>query len=100
MTFGMHWAKHSRTKRGLGPERSQGENGEILVQFARRHAAQTGPDAPDYYIFGHRHIMLDTPIPPHSRVIILGEWLYLFSYGEMDATGFQLKQFDPPTDKA
>jgi UDP-2,3-diacylglucosamine hydrolase len=100
MTIGMQWAKHSRIKRGLGPEQSKGENQEILVQFAQRHAAQAGPDAPDYYIFGHRHIMLDTLIPSNCRVFILGEWLYLFSYGEMDETGFHLKRFDPPTDPA
>lgn len=94
MGFGLLWAKHSRLKRGPGPERYLGEDREHLVLFAKGHAAQAGDNAPDYYIFGHRHIMLDLSIDRKSRLIILGEWFYLFSYGVMDEQGFELCTFE------
>lgn len=92
--FGMQWAKHSRLKRGPGPETYLGEEKEHLVLYAKQDAARRGNEAPDYYIFGHRHILLDLSISVKSRVIILGEWFYHYSYGVLDDNGFELFTFD------
>jgi len=92
--FGLQWAKHSRLKRGPGPEVYLGEDKEFQVQFAKQDALRRGKDAPDFYIFGHRHILLDLSISATSRVIILGEWFYHYSYGVLDDNGFELHTFE------
>jgi len=91
MGFGLNWAKHSRLKRGPGPEIYLGEDKEHLVQFAKEHTKKAGDKAPDLYIFGHRHILLDLSLSSSSRIIILGEWFYHYSYGVMDENGFELR---------
>jgi len=91
MGFGLNWAKHSRLKRGPGPEIYLGEDKEHLVQFAKEHTKKAGDKAPDLYIFGHRHILLDLSLSSSSRIIILGEWFYHYSYGVMDEQGFELR---------
>lgn len=94
IAFGLNWAKHSREKRGDGPETYLGEEKEHLVQYSKNHAAKAGNDAPDFYIYGHRHILLDLGITSKSRVIILGEWFYHFSYGVLDENGFEINTFE------
>jgi len=93
MALGLNWAKRSRLKRGFEPETYLGENNEYLVLFSKEHAAEAGENAPVFYIFGHRHIILDLSISRKSRVIILGEWFLQYSYGVMDNNGFEICQF-------
>jgi len=92
--LGLAWAKRSRLKRMGEPETYLGEDKEYLVQFSKKHAAEAGEAAADYYLFGHRHILLDLMISSKSRVIILGDWIQLFSYGEFDENGFQIQIFE------
>ena len=47
--------------------------GEWLWHFAKEQEAQKHHD---YYIFGHRHLLLDLPIGENSRYINLGQWAY------------------------
>lgn len=94
IAFGLNWAKKSRLNRGEGPETYLGEDKEHLVLFSKEHAAESGENAPDLYIFGHRHILLDLSISRKSRVIILGEWLFHYSYGVFDDNGFEINQFE------
>jgi UDP-2,3-diacylglucosamine hydrolase len=95
MAFGLNWAKKSFMKRGKEPEVYLGEDKEHLILFSKDYATKEGENAPDLYIYGHRHIMLDLYISRRSRIIILGEWLSLYSYGVMDNNGFELCQFEP-----
>jgi UDP-2,3-diacylglucosamine hydrolase len=92
--FGMNWAKNSRLKRVDQPEAYLGEDKEFLVQFSKKNAAEKGAEAPSFYIFGHRHIILDLMISAQSRVIILGDWISQFSYGTFDGTNFQILFFE------
>jgi UDP-2,3-diacylglucosamine hydrolase len=49
----------------------------------------------DYFIFGHRHIMLDLMLSRKSRIMILGDWITHFSYAVMDENGdMMLDQFE------
>ena len=94
LKFGLQWAKNSRLKRGSEPERYLGEDKEFLVQFVKEHSKIGGENAPDYYVFGHRHILLDLMISSKSRIIVLGDWVELFSYGVFDGTDFSLELFE------
>jgi len=48
----------------------------------------------DYFIFGHRHVMVDSPIGENCRYINLGDWIHHFSYGVFDGNTFELKQYN------
>ncbi len=47
----------------------------------------------DYFIFGHRHLLLDLPIGNKSHYINLGDWITHFSYGVFDGDKFELKTY-------
>ena len=83
------WSNSSRESRGVVPY--MGEEREHLVRFAKEKWREM-PDI-NYFIFGHRHILLDLPIASQSHLIILGDWITLFSYAEFDGEDLQLKRF-------
>lgn len=84
------WSNHSRA---TGDNSGYlGEEKEYLVQFAKKHL-QIAPNI-NFFIFGHRHIMLDLIISSTSRVIILGDWITYFSYGVFDGEQFNLEIFE------
>ncbi len=98
--LGQTWAKHSRMKRVDGKEAPfQGDDKEPLVQFAMEYS-KTHPDI-DYYVFGHRHIALDytlSPLPVEgqgevSRLILLGDWIWQFTYAEFDGEHMVLHEY-------
>jgi len=74
MPLAHSWSNLSRENSGVQPYR--GEDKEYLIRFAK----ETLPSVPDinYFIFGHRHLLLDLPIAEQSRVIMLGDWITLF----------------------
>jgi len=94
-SFAHWWSKKSRLSGEDFPD-YMGENKEHLVQFAKRHLA-AGHDEVEYYLFGHRHIMLDLMLTRNTRLIILGDWIKHFSYAVMDEEGnMMLDQFEYP----
>lgn len=90
--FGFAWSRYNR-KRKLGnkAEKYLGEKKEYLVQFAKEHEKE---NSVDYYMFGHRHILLDIMISKSSRVMILGDWIWHFSYAVFDGENMTLEQFE------
>ena len=101
--FGRNWAKHSRLKRikddvpqfqgdvrnlvgyesfDFEEEPYQGEDKEGLVLYAKDYL-KTHPTI-NYFIFGHRHIDLDLMLTRDCRMVILGEWMSLFTYAVWD----------------
>lgn len=47
----------------------------------------------DYFIFGHRHQMVNTTIGQKSNFVLLGDWIKNFSYGVYDGEKFELKRY-------
>lgn len=95
--FALGWSLNSR-KSGLEKaekEREndyQGESAEYLVAFAKSYLA-THPDI-NFFIFGHRHIMLDLMLSRDCRVLIAGDWMRYFSYITWDGQQLYLDQFE------
>ena len=85
--FAKGWSKSSRAKDSY-PE-YLGEGKEYLEQFAQSYA----DESIDFFVFGHRHIMLDKPINAKSRIIILGDWIHFCSYAVFDGKEMQLKKY-------
>ena len=92
MNFGLEWAKHSRLKRVDGKEPEyQGEAYEPLVLFSKNYL-KTHPDI-NFFIYGHRHIMLNLMLSKSSSMIILGDWINEFSYAVFDGENIFLEQY-------
>lgn len=90
--FAHRWSSHSR--RNEKEFSAFDIDTDYLSLFAR--GWQTGhPDAPvDFFVFGHRHMMIDRQLPgSEARLVILGDWLRHFSYARYDGTTFELKRF-------
>jgi UDP-2,3-diacylglucosamine hydrolase len=66
------------------------ENKEGLFKFAENFMKK---ELVDYFIFGHRHVMLNTKIGESSRFILLGDWIKNFSYAVFDGENFKLKKY-------
>ena len=114
VNFGLNWAKNSRMKsqknrpetdeegrvktadgfynttnlvgyqspQDNGEEPYQGEDKEGLVLYAKNYL-KSHSDI-NYFIFGHRHIELDLLLSREARIVILGEWITLFTYAVWD----------------
>jgi len=68
----------------------RGENGEELVIFAKKYS---GEKHIDYFVFGHRHLDLQLQIRKNAQVIILGDFVSIFSYGVFNGEEFHLEYF-------
>lgn len=74
------WSNSSRLNGGVLDY--LGEDKEHLVLFAKERLKKD-PDI-NYFIFGHRHIVLQLPIAEQSDVVIIGDWITYFSYAVFD----------------
>ena len=92
MALGLNWAKQRRLKRADGKEVPfMGEDKEFLVRFARDYK-RSHPNI-DYFLFGHRHIELDLPIDKSTRMLILGDWIWQFTYAVFDGEHLFLGEY-------
>lgn len=81
----------------LGPKHAdtpikefQGPEKEWLVQFCMD---TLNNEHFDYFIFGHRHIAIEYPLPQNSLYVNLGDWIRYDSYGEFDGKDLKLKYY-------
>lgn len=68
----------------------RGEEGEWLVQYAKRKLAAKHYD---YFVFGHRHFPMKIQVGPNSTYFNLGDWITHFTYGVFDGSHFELREF-------
>ena len=95
LTFGfaLGWSLKSR-KKGLSADdhKCQGEAGEYWIQFAKDYLKED--PAVNFFIFGHRHIMLDMMLSRTARILIAGDWMHYFSYVVWDGETLFMEQFE------
>lgn len=89
--FAHGWSSHSRKSGGYQPSAGDRVN-DSFVDFARVYNETESPA--DYFVFGHRHIMLDYELEDNSRVIVLGDWIRHFSYAVFDKGEMRLMQYE------
>ncbi len=68
------------------------EEEEWLLQYCKE-LEQADPH--DLYVFGHRHLPINTPIGEKSRYINLGEWVHQYTYLSIDHESYHLNSFEP-----
>ena len=81
------WSKRSRMIHGTEPFE---EENEAMVVYSRDYLLNEGLD---FIVFGHRHCPVDYALNNQTRMIILGDWISHFTYGEFDGEEFRLKEF-------
>jgi len=92
MKFGLSWAKRSRLKRADGKEPPyMGEDKEYLVQYTKQYMKEHSEI--DYFIYGHRHIELDLMLSRKTRMMIIGDWIWQFTYVVWDGEHLFLEEY-------
>lgn len=88
--FGYNWAKRNRQRILHLENKYLGEDKEDLVVFSKKYSETHDVD---FMIYGHRHILLDLQLKNRKRVVILGDFVSIFSFGVFDGEEFRL-EFD------
>lgn len=86
-----YFSRKSRIATGNSDEIYHGDDKEFLVVFCRDFLKNKHVD---YFVFGHRHLVIDKMIGDNSRYINLGDWIKDFRYGCFDGNQFELKKFE------
>lgn len=87
--FAHRWSSHSRLSE-LSELPFRGDEEPLLVFARETHKADPSIQ---YFVFGHRHLAIDTELDTDCRFIILGDWLTQFTYGVFDGQKFKLERF-------
>ena len=86
--FGYNWSKNNRLKHLPKENKFEGEDKEYLIIYAKKYVENHDVD---FLVFGHRHIALDLQLKDQKRVVILGDFVGIFSYGVFDGEKFWLE---------
>ena len=92
MRIAHFWSRKSRISNMKQQEQFKGEENEYLFIWCREQEKQAHRE---YYIFGHRHLVLDLKVSENSRYLNLGEWVHHNTYGVYDGQKAELKTFHP-----
>lgn len=90
MRIAHFWSRRSRINNLQREETFKGDEKEYLLAWCRE---QEKAQHRDFYIFGHRHLVLDLPVGESSRYLNLGEWVHHETYAVYDGQRAELKTF-------
>lgn len=87
------WSRTSRASHDADDRRRAGQpldlDREWQVLYARKQAANGDPA--DFFIFGHRHEVIDTVVGSRGqRLLVIGDWIRNFTYAVFDGTDIQI----------
>ena len=94
--FALRWSCSSRNFSAEIPVVKDPDE-ESLVRFAREYAAVHSDI--DYFVFGHRHVLLDYNISNHCHVIILGDWIHHFSFARFNGESMEIYRYVQESNK-
>ncbi|MBI1782488.1 MAG: UDP-2,3-diacylglucosamine diphosphatase [Sphingobacteriales bacterium] len=90
MGLANYLSRRSRAQTGATEEKFLGEDKEWLIIYCKEVLQKQHYD---YFIFGHRHLVINFKLNDNSRYINLGDWIRYFSYAELDSEGLQVKYY-------
>lgn len=87
------WSFKSRKRnnKNVKMHKFLGGDKEFQMLFAKEYLAK-GNEV-DYFVFGHRHVVKDYMLNDRSRVLMLGDWLYNYSYAEYSEGNMRLMRW-------
>jgi UDP-2,3-diacylglucosamine hydrolase len=92
--MGLYFSGKSRLANVVKENKKESVNrieDEMLFRFVVDQVEKGNPA--DFYIFGHRHLPVSVEVKNGARMVILGDWLTNFTYGESDGNDLILKTF-------
>lgn len=89
--FAHNWSKSSRKAAEGGSKEFEGKMRENVMEAAEIFFSEH-PDY-DFLVLGHHHVVVDMEIVQKKRLIILGDWIEHFTYGELQDGRFTLKKW-------
>ncbi|MDE5594466.1 MAG: UDP-2,3-diacylglucosamine diphosphatase [Muribaculaceae bacterium] len=92
VAFAYRWSSGSRH---YHPENIPVYDGEIKSNVGNwaRDYISTHPDT-DYIVIGHHHVAVDETLDCGAHLIILGDWIYNFTYAVFDGKSLRLEQYE------
>lgn len=90
--FAHRWSTHSRLNGYTPSADTFDKTDDHLVKWANAYAAKH--PGIDYFVFGHRHIAIDTTLQCGAHLIILGEAFHNMTYGVWDGARLTLHHMD------
>ena len=84
------WSKKSRLANHKHEEVFHGEDENLLKYCKRKETAEHH----DYYIFGHRHLVLNLEVSENSRYLNPGDWVNHSNYIVFDGKSCELLEFE------
>lgn len=91
VSFAYRWSSSNRCYDPDDKPRYDGKIKMQVEQWAEKYIDEH-PDT-DFIILGHHHVMVDKTMRNRTRLIILGDWIYNYSYAVFDGNELELKQF-------
>ena len=88
--FAHRWSTSSRDFSEEIPQFTDPDN-ESLIAFSKDYL-ESHPDI-DFFVYGHKHVLVDYPVAPGTNVIILGDWIHHFSFARFDGESMDLFRF-------
>lgn len=96
--FAHRWSSYSRLNDKSQPQFDIAS--DYLALYAEQWQKEHPEQPVDFFVFGHRHIVVDEKLPnSDARLIILGDWLTHFSYGKYDGNMFHIGKYIDKTSK-
>ena len=86
------WSARSRRRNLLKDESFRTKDEEWIYQYCQS-VEQQRPH--DYYIFGHRHLVLDIPVGESGRYINTGAWFEQGHFARYDGKALNVLPFEP-----
>lgn len=90
--LGYAWSKKNRLKHSLYDNKFLGENVESQIVFAKKYS-ERHKDV-DYIVMGHRHMEVNIMLATGAQVMILGDFISLFSYATFDGEILAMETFE------
>ena len=81
-----------QNSQNLFAEKIQNPQNLYCIFLHNSHNPEGTPDI-DYFIYGHRHIELDLMLSRKSRMMIIGDWIWQFTYVVWDGEHLLLEEY-------
>lgn len=81
--FAHRWSAHSRMSGTESTEVHLGEN-DPLIRFCIDYNLANPDRKAEYFLFGHRHQLIDQTLADGSRMVVLGDCFRQFSFARFD----------------
>ena len=90
MALASYFSRLGPKHEGAIKEEFKGAENEFLVQYC---LSVLEKEQIDFFIFGHRHLAIEYPLPNNSLYVNLGDWINFNSYGVFDGHHLKLQYY-------